>query len=134
PSVSVPMATVARCADAPTPDPLLDPHGLRLSTYGLCVCPPRALQPLIERVDRKFAHSERFALPSTTAPAARSRPTRNASRAGVESARANEPAVEPGAPGEASAVSTFSLSSTGMHFRAVRGPAPARRASLAACC
>ena len=32
PSVSVPMVTVARCADAPTADPLLEPHGLWSST------------------------------------------------------------------------------------------------------
>src|SRR6185503_10316704 len=55
PSVSVPMVTVARSAAAATADPLLDPHGLRSSTYGLLVCPPRALQPLDEVSDRKFA-------------------------------------------------------------------------------
>jgi hypothetical protein len=32
PSVSVPMVTVARFAAAATPDPLLEPHGLRSST------------------------------------------------------------------------------------------------------
>src|SRR5947208_9326309 len=46
PSVSVPMVTLARFAAAPTPEPLLDPHGLRSSTYGLLVCPPRPLHPL----------------------------------------------------------------------------------------
>src|SRR5437763_4991368 len=105
PSVSLPMVTVARLAAAPAPEPLLDPHGLRSSTYGLLVCPPRPLQPLDDVVDRKFAHSDRFALPRITAPASRSRLTRNASRAGVESASANEPAVLC----SRSAVSTLSL-------------------------
>src|SRR5262245_17199885 len=52
PSVSVPMVTVARLAAAAAPDPLLDPHGLRSSTYGLLVCPPRPLQPLDEVSER----------------------------------------------------------------------------------
>ena len=37
PSVSVPIVTVARLAAAATAEPLLDPHGLRSSTYGLLV-------------------------------------------------------------------------------------------------
>src|SRR5947208_17111472 len=93
PSVSVPIVTAARCADAATADPLLEPHGLRSSTYGLSVCPPRALQPLIDLVVRELAHSDRFALPSITAPAGRSRPTRNASRTGVEATRAQKPTM-----------------------------------------
>ncbi len=32
PSVSVPTATVARSAEAATPDPELEPHGLRSRT------------------------------------------------------------------------------------------------------
>src|SRR5437870_1981455 len=80
PSVSVPIATVARCAETPAPDPLDEPHGFRSSTYGLLVCPPTPLQPLDELIDRKLAHSDRFALPRMTAPPARSRSTRNASR------------------------------------------------------
>src|SRR5689334_14254484 len=46
PSVSVPIATVARSAAAATPEPELDVHGLRSSAYGLFVCPPTALHPL----------------------------------------------------------------------------------------
>ena len=38
---------------------------------GSRVKPPRALQPLNGALPRKFAHSERFALPRMTAPAAR---------------------------------------------------------------
>src|SRR3954470_12655075 len=93
PSVSVPMVTAARYAAAATAEPLDDPHALRSSTYGLLVCPPRALQPLDDSLDRKLAHSDRLALPRTTAPAARSRRTRKASRAGREPARASDPAV-----------------------------------------
>ena len=55
---------------------------MRSSAYGLRACPPRADQPLEACVERKFAHSLRFVLPSTIAPAARSRSTTNASRVG----------------------------------------------------
>src|SRR6185295_17839422 len=79
PSVSVPMATVARSDETEAAEPEDEPHGLRSSTYGLLVWPPTALHPLDDAVERKFAHSDRFAFPSTTAPAARSRFTRNAS-------------------------------------------------------
>src|SRR5437660_12664480 len=71
PSVSVPMAAAHRLAATATPDPELDPDGVRSSAYGLRHCPPRPLQPLDECVDRKLAHSDRFAFPSNTAPAAR---------------------------------------------------------------
>src|SRR5689334_21211208 len=79
PSVSVPTATAQKLADAAAPEPELEPHGLRSSAYGLRVCLPRPLHPLTECVDRKFAHSLRFVLPSNTAPAARSRSATNAS-------------------------------------------------------
>src|SRR5689334_8355167 len=92
PSVSVPMVTVARSAAAATADPLDEPHGLRSSTYGLFVCPPRPLQPLDDVNERKLAHSDRFALPRITAPAARSLVTRDAS-AGLLPTSANDPAV-----------------------------------------
>src|SRR6185437_10302882 len=72
PSVSVPSAATHRLADTLTPDPELDPPGLRSRTNGLRVCRPRPLQPLDERVDRKLAHSLRLALPRMTAPAWRS--------------------------------------------------------------
>src|SRR5262245_9098694 len=63
PSVSVPTATTARSAAMAAPDPELEPHGLRFNAYGLRVWPPRALQPLVERVERKFAHSLKLVLP-----------------------------------------------------------------------
>src|ERR1700730_14261509 len=72
PSVSLPRAATHRLAETLAPEPALEPPGLRSSTNGLRVWRPRPLQPLDERVDRKFAHSLRFALPMITAPAARS--------------------------------------------------------------
>src|SRR5512144_462521 len=63
PSVSVPTAAAARFAATATPDPELDPDGLRSSAYGFFVCPPRPLQPLLECVDLKFAHSLRLVFP-----------------------------------------------------------------------
>ncbi len=82
PSVSVPTASGARPAATPAAEPELDPDGLRSSAYGLAVCPPSVDQPLVEWVERKFAHSDRFALPMITAPAARSRSTPGRRRPG----------------------------------------------------
>jgi len=90
----------------------------------------RPLQPLDEWVERKFAHSERFALPRSTAPAARSRSTRNASRGGVTPASASEPAVLC----IRSRVATLSFTSTGMPCSGPRGPFALRSASSAAAC
>src|SRR5262245_48424780 len=75
PSVSVPTEAAHRLAAVPTAEPELDPHGSKLRRYGSRVNPPRALQPLKGALPRKFAHSERFALPRMTAPAERSRST-----------------------------------------------------------
>src|SRR3989449_9701558 len=72
PSVSVPTPIAARFAAIAAPVPELEPHGLRSSTYGFFVCPPRPLHPLVDFVERKFAHSLRFVLPRITAPASRS--------------------------------------------------------------
>src|SRR5690349_9347425 len=63
PSVSVPTAAAQRLAAAATADPELDPQGSKLRRYGSRVNPPRALQPLNGANPRKFAHSERLALP-----------------------------------------------------------------------
>src|SRR5262245_61611260 len=82
PSVSVPTATTQRSAATAAADPELDPDGLRSSACGLRVWPPRALQPLVDFDERKFAHSLRFVLPRMTAPASRRRATSGASRAG----------------------------------------------------
>jgi hypothetical protein len=83
----------ARFAAIAAPEPELEPDGLRSSAYGFFVCPPRPLQPLVECVERKFAHSLRFVLPRITAPASRSRETMNASFGGLTFASASEPAV-----------------------------------------
>src|SRR6266436_3690542 len=105
PSVSLPNETAAKFADAAAPDPELDPQGLRSIPYGLCVCPPRPDQPLIDSNDRKFAHSERFVLPRITAP-----PLRRLA-ATVESRGAGLPnsASEPAAVCIVSPVSMLSL-------------------------
>src|SRR5206468_4926583 len=69
PSVSVPTAAAQRFAAAAAAEPELDPHGSKPSRYGSRVKPPRALQPLKGAKPRKFAHSDRLALPRITAPA-----------------------------------------------------------------
>ena len=127
PSVSVPTPIAARLAAIAVPVPELDPHGLRSSTYGFFVCPPRELQPDDERVDRKLAHSLRLVLPRITAPASRSRVTMNASAAGWLSASASEPA-EFTMP----AMSTLSLISTGIPCSGPRTLPALRSASSAA--
>src|SRR5437762_2176951 len=79
PSVSVPIAAAHRFAATAAPEPELEPDALRSSANGLCVNPPRPLQPLVEREERKLAHSLKLVLPKITAPAWRSRCTRNES-------------------------------------------------------
>ena len=110
PSVSVPMAAAARLAAIAAPDPELDPDVLRSSAYGFLASPPRPLQPLVECVERKLAHSLRLVLPRMIAPASRRRAAMNASFGGREPASASEPAVViiP------SAVAMLSLMRTGM--------------------
>src|SRR5882757_6600491 len=93
PSVSEPMAAAQRLAAALEPDPELDPQGLRSSAYAFLVCPPRPLQPLVEWLERKFAHSLRFVLPRITAPASRNFFATKESCAGVDPSSASEPAV-----------------------------------------
>ena len=126
PSVSVPTASGASPADTPAADPELDPDGLLSSTYGLLACPPRDDQPLLEWVDRKFAHSDRFAFARITAPAARSRETMKAS-GGHAGSSAGEPAVV-GMP----ATWTLSFTSTGMPSSGPRGWPDSQASSLAA--
>src|SRR4029453_9701146 len=93
PSVSVPTPIAPRFAAIAAPVPELEPHGFRSNAYGFLTRPPRALHPLVERVDRKFAHSLMFVLPRITAPAARSRSTMKASRDAIDPSGAGEPAV-----------------------------------------
>src|SRR5439155_18388022 len=108
PSVSVPTAATARSAAALTPEPELEPHGLRSSTYGMLLWPPMPLQPLDDGPERKLAHSDRLAFAMMIAPAAFSRCTMNASL-GVLPASAQGPAVV-GIP----VVSTLSLTMIGI--------------------
>src|SRR5215470_2910714 len=110
PSVSEPRLTAVKFEDTAAAEPELEPHGLRSTEYGLCVCPPRPDQPLVEKNERKFAHSERFVLPRITAPPARS------FAATVESLFAGAPlsAKEPASVCILSPVSMLSLSRIGM--------------------
>src|SRR5947209_4139355 len=62
PSVSVPMPMAARFAEMPAPVPELDPQGLRSRAEGFLVRPPRPLHPLVEWLERMFAHSLRLVL------------------------------------------------------------------------
>src|SRR5260370_40974381 len=113
PSVSVPMPAAAMLAEIPAPVPELDPHGLRSSAYGFFVNPPRPLHPLVEGLDRMFAHSLRLVLPRITAPAARNRCATKESLVGFEPISASDPAVAI----MWSAVSLLSLISTRMPCR-----------------
>ena len=116
PSVSVPIAAAHRLADGAAPEPELDPHGLRSSTYGFLTWPPRPDHPLDEWNDRKFAHSLSPALPRITAPASRSLAATVASCAGASPTRASEPA----AVSMRSAVSTLSFSRIGIPWSGPR--------------
>ena len=120
PSVSVPMAAQASWAATAAPLPLDEPQVLRSIAWGLRVSPPTALHPLVEFSLRKFAHSDRLVLPSTTPPAARKLAIRGASRPVSFPASARLPAVVGN-----SRVSILSFTST------VR-PASSRRAASAA--
>jgi hypothetical protein len=110
PSVSLPNEIAVKFAEVAAPDPELDPHALRSIEKGLCVRPPRPDQPLLECVERKLAHSDRFVLPRMTAPAARSLPAIVESWTAGAPASANEPAVVC----ILSPVSMLSFRSTGM--------------------
>ncbi len=99
PSVSVPTAPAARSAETATADPELDPQGLRSSAYGLRHCPPRALHPLVERVERKFAHSDRFALPKIDGASRTEARHRERVAGRLASSSAREPAVVRMRPG-----------------------------------
>ena len=64
--------------DPPT-DELVDAARLAVADLvGGDVWPPRPLQPLVERPERKFAHSLKFVLPRMTAPASSSERNRSA--------------------------------------------------------
>src|SRR5712692_3280112 len=127
PSVSVPIDTAAKLAEAAAAEPELEPHGLRAIPYGLLLCPPRPDHPLVDSNDRKLAHSERLVLPRMTAPPARRLAATVESRWAGEPTRANDPALVC----ILSPVSMLSFKSTGMPWS---GPItlPVARASSAA--
>ena len=81
-----------------------------------------------DRVDRKLAHSDRFALARMIAPAARSWPTMNAS-----GGRAGSSAADPAVAGRP-ATWTLSLTRTGIPSSGPRGLPARQAASLAAAC
>ncbi len=110
PSVSLPRPTAVKLAPTDAPEPELEPHAFRSSEYGLWASPPRPDHPLVEKSERKFAHSLRFVFPRITAPPARSFAATVESRTAGWPARANDPAVVC----IRSPVSMLSLSSTGM--------------------
>src|SRR5436189_4153778 len=87
------MPTPHKLAATAAPVPELEPEQLRSSAYGLRVKPPRPLQPLLEWLERKLAHSLRFVLPRITAPAARNFFATVASCKGIDPPSAKDPAV-----------------------------------------
>jgi hypothetical protein len=64
PSVSVPTATVARLAATAAPEPEPRAASAAVENVGILVC-RRGRPAADERVERKFAHSERLVLLST---------------------------------------------------------------------
>ena len=120
PSVSVPTAPTHKPALTAAAEPLLEPLGFRLSTCGLRVWPPMLLHPLVERVERKLAHSDKLVLPNTRAPACRRPATVGASSFGLHPARASEPPVV----GRAPAVTRLSLIRMGAPNSGRSGPGP----------
>src|SRR3989442_9784569 len=127
PSVSVPIETAVKFAAAAAPDPELDQQGLRSMAYGLLHCPPRPDQPLVEKKDRKLAHSLRVVLPRMTAPAARRLAATDESFRGAVPTKASDPA----AVCMPSWVSMLSLSKTGMPCNGPRACPDCRSASRA---
>src|SRR5271169_1904853 len=118
PSVSEPTAAAQRLAAVAAPAPELDPDVFRSSAYGFRVRPPRPLQPLIECVERKLAHSLILVFARINAPAERNREAANASCAACEPSSASDPAevliLSP--------VSMLSLIKIGIPCNGPRGP------------
>src|SRR5437763_1985706 len=109
----------ATAADEP-PD---EPPGTRDRSHGLCDGPYALVS-----VDEPIANSSMFVLPSTTTPAARSRPVTVASYGGTQPSRIFEPQVV-GTP----LVTITSLSASGTPASGLTGGRPAARRSSTAC-
>jgi hypothetical protein len=90
--------------------------------------PPRPDQPLVDRVDRKLAHSLRFVFPRMTAPASCSLAMMNASAGATEPSSASDPAVVDIRP----VTATLSFTRMGMPCSAPRTLPALRSASSAA--
>ena len=119
PSVSVPMATAQRFAATARPGAGARAAGVAVEHVRVPRLPAaRAPAAAWSASERMFAHSLRLVLPRSTAPASRSARATNESRGGIEPRRASEPAVVV----IWSAVSTLSLTSTGMPCSGPRGP------------
>ena len=133
PSVSVPSAIGAKFKATATAEPELEPHGLRVTSWALWVCPPMALQPDDEYDERKLAHSLKFALPKIIAPAWRNCLTTKASLLVTLFLSANEPAVVGNVP----VVSMLSFSNTAIpckgpaHFPALNSASSCLACSIA---
>src|SRR5262245_21442220 len=126
------MATVHIFAEVATPEPLLEPPGLRSREKGLRhrlpfpAFQPRPLQPLNPGLTpRQPANSVILVLPNRTAPASRSFCATKESRKAIEPSRTRDPAVVV----ILSAVATLSLSKIGMPCNCPRGPFDLRSAS-----
>ena len=115
PDVSVPIAMSTYPSATATAEPELEPQGVRVGSMAFRVWPPTPLQPELENSDRKLAHSLRFALPMSTAPAPRSDAANGASRPVRLYARAREPAVVGSSP-----ASMLSFSRIGSPYRGPR--------------
>src|SRR5258708_5249671 len=100
PSVSVPRAAAHILVAAATVEPEVEREAVQFKTYGFGVKPPRPLHPFRQVQEdgqganpRKFAHSERLALPRIIAPAARKQLVRGASAGTRLPSNAKDPAV-----------------------------------------
>ena len=93
PLVSVPIETGTKPCAIAAALPELEPQGLYFKLNGLLVWPLILVQPLVEGLPRKFAHSERFALPRIMNPDSLSFLTNGASFLCRLFLNAKEPAV-----------------------------------------
>ena len=127
PSVSVPTATAHRSAATATPEPELEPQGLRSSAYGLRHWPPRALHPLEDAGGAEVRPLGEVGLAQQHGAAVAEPRDDGASFAGRESTSASEPAVVL----MPSAVSMLSFTMTGMPWSGPRtwpcAPLPVQR-------
>ena len=121
PPPSVPSASGAQPAATAAAAPPLDPPGVSAGFQGLPVVPNRGLE-----VKPSSVNSGTLVLPSTMAPAARTRATTSSSAAGRQPRSAGLPQVV-----GMSAVGRLSLSTTGTPSNGPQGEPLCQRAVLA---